>query len=107
MDVSQFWRMMKRPGHGTKCTLSTFVHERGCHPEFRMGDGAPAITKAGEELFADYDQCEDSLRLMCWSHVHHAVNKSSQFKHLRSVDKILAEALLADIETIFVCEANQ
>ena len=46
MDVSQFWRMMKRPGHGTKCTLSTFVHERGCHPEFRMGDGAPAITKA-------------------------------------------------------------
>lgn len=60
MDVSQFWRMMKRPGHGTKCTLSTFVHERGCHPEFRMGDGAPAITKAGEELFADCDQCEDS-----------------------------------------------
>ena len=52
-------------------------------------------------------QCEDSLRLMCWSHVHHAVNKSSQFKHLRSVDKILAEALLADIETIFICEANQ
>ena len=65
MDVSQFWRMMKRPGHGTKCTLSTFVHERGCHPEFRMGDGAPAITKAGEELFADCDQCEDSLRLIC------------------------------------------
>ena len=63
MDVSQFWRMMKRPGHGTKCTLSTFVHERGCHPEFRMGDGAPAITKAGEEVFADCDQCEDSLRL--------------------------------------------
>ena len=90
MDVSQFWRMMKRPGHGTKCTLSTFVHERGSHPEFRMGDGAHAITKAGEELFADYDQCEDS-----------------QFKHLRSVDKNLAEALLADIETIFVCEANQ
>ena len=85
--------------------LSTFVHERGSHPEFRMGDGAPAITKDGEELFADYDQCEDSLRLMCWSHVHHAVNKSSQFKHLRSVDKILAEALLADIETIFVCKA--
>ena len=103
MDVSQFWRMMKRPGHGTKCTLSTFVHERGSHPEFRMGDGAPAITKAGE----DYDQCEDSLRLMCWSDVHHTVNKSSQFKHLRSVDKNLAEALLADIETIFVCEANQ
>ena len=75
--------------------------ERGCHPEFRMGDGAPAITKAGEELFADYDQCEDSLRLMCWSHVHHAVNKSSQFKHLRSVDNKLAEVLLADIETIF------
>ena len=29
----------------------TFVHERGCHPKFRMGDGAPAITKAGEEAF--------------------------------------------------------
>ena len=28
-----------------------FVHERGCHPKFRMGDGAPAITKAGEEVF--------------------------------------------------------
>ena len=85
----------------------TFGHERGCHMKFRMGDGAPAITKAGEEVFADCDQCEDSFCLMCWSHVHHAVNKSSQFKHLRSVDKILAEALLADIETIFVCEANQ
>ena len=58
-------------------------------------------------LTVNCDQCEDSLRLISWSHVHHAVNKSSQFKHLRSVDKILAEALLADIETIFVCEANQ
>ena len=78
----------------------TFVHERGCHPKFRMGDGAPAITKAGEEVFADCDQCKDSLRLMCWSHVHRAVTKSSHFKHLRSVNKKLAEALLADIETI-------
>ena len=90
-----------------KNKVYTSVHERGCHPKFRMGDGAPAITKAGEEVFADCDQCEDSLRLMCGGHVHCAVNKSSQFKHLRSVDKILAEALLADIETIIVCEANQ
>ena len=107
MDVSQFWRMMKRPGHGTKCTLSTFVQYMREDLIQRMVDGTPAVTKAGEELFADCDQCEDSLRLMCWSHVHHSVTKSSQFKHLRSVDKILAEALLADIETIFVCEANQ
>ena len=28
-----------------------YMHERGCHPKFRMGDGAPAITKAGEEVF--------------------------------------------------------
>ena len=54
-----------------------------------MGDGAPAITKAGEEVFADCDQCEDSLRLMCWSHVPRAVNKSSNFEHLRSEDKKL------------------
>ena len=54
MDLSQFWRMMKRPGNGTRCA-HTFVHEyeRGCHPKFRMGDGAPAITKAGEEVLAD------------------------------------------------------
>ena len=51
MDLSQFWRMMKRPGHGTRHKVYTFVHERGCHPKFRMVDGAPAITKAGEEVF--------------------------------------------------------
>ena len=64
--------------------LNSFWHNQWSREDVRMGDGAPAITKAGEELFADCDQCEDSLRLMCWSHVHHAVNKSSQFKHLRS-----------------------
>ena len=52
MDVSQFWRMMKRPGHGTKCTLSTFVHERVCHPEFRMGDGAPTDNYFNNCIFA-------------------------------------------------------
>ena len=34
-----------------KNKVYTSVHERGCHPKFRMGDGAPAITKAGEEVF--------------------------------------------------------
>ena len=30
-------------------------------PKFRMGDGAPEITKAGNEVFED---C--GIRLMCW-----------------------------------------
>ena len=98
---------MAWPGHGTKCTLSTLLLYMREDVIQSLGWVMVPLPKAGEEVFADYDQCEDSLRLMCWSHVHHAVNESSQFKHLRSVDKNLAEALLADIETIFVCEANQ
>ena len=37
---------------------------------------------------------------MCWNHVHRAVTELSKFSKLRSVNKKLAEALLADIETI-------
>ena len=104
MGLSQFWRMMiKRPGHETKCTLLDMKED----VIRSLGWVMVPMLLQNLAVFADCDHCEDFLRLMCWSHVQHAVNKSSQFKHLRSVDKILAEALLADIETIFVCEANQ
>ena len=48
-----------------------FIHGLNVHPLFRMGDGAPAITRGGTEEFADCDDdnCKNSRRLMCWSHV--------------------------------------
>ena len=63
-----------------------------------MADGAQSITKAGEEVFSDCEECRSSERLMCWSHVFRAI--TPQLKPLSSLNKELAKNLLSDIEEI-------
>ena len=63
-----------------------------------MADGAQSITKAGEEVFSDCEECRSSERLMCWSLVFRAI--TPQLKPLSSLNKELAKNLLSDIEEI-------
>ena len=53
---------------------------------------------AGSDTFTKCKECEESVRLMCWSHVHRAV--VPQLRHLSSLSKDTAKALLSDIEDI-------
>ena len=79
--------------------IYSFVHRQDIHPRYRMADGAQSITKAGEEVFSDCEDCRDSERLMCWSHVHRAI--TPQLKSLRLLNKkVVASDLLSDIEEI-------
>ena len=50
-----------------------YVHDLNIHPKFRMSDGAKAITRGGVEVFSECSECNDSVRLMCWSHVYRYV----------------------------------
>ena len=55
--------------------------------------------EGGEEVFSDCEDCRDSERLMCWSHVHRAI--TPQLKSLRLLNKkVVASDLLSDIEEI-------
>ena len=56
----------------------------GKTPRFRMGDGAPEITKAGEEVFKDCGK-----RLMCWPHCYRKT--SEHLITLRQEDAPLAD----------------
>ena len=78
--------------------IYSFVHRQDIHPRYRMADGAQSITKAGEEVFSDCEDCRESERLMCWSHVHRAI--TPQLKSLRLLNKEVANDLLSDIEEI-------
>ena len=80
--------------------IYSFVHSEGIHPRFRMGDGAPAITKAGEEVFGQcsHPDCTHATRLMCWSHVHR--NITPRMKTIGSIDKKVEKDLLIDLENI-------
>ena len=80
--------------------IYSFVHSQGIHPRFRMGDGAPAITKAGEDVFGKctHPDCSHATRLMCWSHVHR--NISPRLKTIGSIDKNVEKNLLIDLENI-------
>ena len=65
----------------------------GKNPKFRMGDGAPEITKAGREVFG-----EEGIRLMCWSHVYrNVVPRLGEIKR-NSVD--MGNTIMADIESL-------
>ena len=51
----------------TWAAIYKFVHDyNNIVPSFQLGDGAKAITKAGNEVFAGHP----FTRLMCWSHVY-------------------------------------
>ena len=49
-----------------------YVHSLNIHPKFRMSDGAKAITRGGLDVFANCEEedCKESVRTMCWSHVY-------------------------------------
>ena len=49
-----------------------YLHSLNIHPKFRMSDGAKAITRGALDVFADCEEedCKESVRLMCWSHVY-------------------------------------
>ena len=67
------------------------------HPVHNNGNTKYFFT-AGSETFKNCKECEDSVRLMCWSHVHRAV--VPQLRHLSSISKETGKALLSDIEEI-------
>ena len=56
-----------------------------------MGDGAKAITKAGNRVFGHIS----FSRLMCWSHVHR--NITPQLKSVSTHNKSIADSILQDI----------
>ena len=78
--------------------IYSFVHSEGIHPRFRMGDGAPAIKKAGEELFGkcSHPNCTHATRLMCWIHVHR--NITPRMKTIGPIDKKVEKDLLIDLK---------
>lgn len=81
--------------------IYSFVHSQGIHPRFRMGDGATAITKAGEEVFGNcsHPDCTNATRLMCWSHHVHR-NITPRLKSIGSIDKNVEKNLLRDLQNI-------
>ena len=68
-----------------------FVHNSNIKPAYQLGDGAKAITNAGNNVFSDIS----FSRLMCWAHVH-----SNVLSHMRSIltqNKSVHENVLKDI----------
>ena len=59
-----------------------------------MGDGAKAITLAGEEIFG---VCS-TTRLMCWAHVHAKI--LPRLKSVATHNKKVADTILPDIENL-------
>ena len=59
-----------------------------------MGDGAKAITLAGEEIFG---VCS-TTRLMCWAHVHAKI--LPRLKSVATHNKKVADTILRDIENL-------
>ena len=59
-----------------------------------MGDGAKAITKAGEAVF----DVSSTTRLMCWAHVHAKI--VPQLKSVSTHNKKVADTILRDIDNL-------
>ena len=78
--------------------IYAFVHSLGVHPKFRMADGAQAITKAGSKVFSSCPECQNSDRLMCWSHTIRAVQ--AKIKAIEKLDKNIAKQILNDLENV-------
>ena len=76
--------------------IFNYVHELNIHPRYLMADGSQSITKACYEVFGSCEQCQNLLRLMCWSHTHRAI--VPQMKKIKNKD--IEKSLLKDIEEI-------
>ena len=78
--------------------IYSFVHSLGVHPKYRMSDGAQAITRAGSEVFSSCPDCQDSDRLMCWSHTIRAVQ--AKIKPIEKLDKKISKQILQDLDNV-------
>ena len=79
----------------TWAAIYKFVHDyNNIVPTYQLGDGAKAITKAGNEVFAGHS----FYRLMCWSHVHS--NIIPQLKSVCTQNKSVHDKLLGDLVNI-------
>ena len=63
-----------------------------------MSDGAQAITKAGSKVFSSCPDCQNSDRLMCWSHTIRAVQ--AKIKTIDKLDKKISKQILQDLENV-------
>ena len=63
-----------------------------------MSDGAQAITKAGSKVFSSCPDCQNSDRLMCWSHTIRAVQ--AKIKTIENLDKKISKQILQDLENV-------
>ena len=68
-----------------------FVRDSNIKPSYQLGDGAKAITNAGNAIFSDMS----FSRLMCWAHVHS--NLLPQLKSVSAHNKSVYENILKDI----------
>ena len=68
-----------------------FVKDSNINPSFQLGDGAKAITNAGNTVFADVP----FFRLMCWAHVH--ANLVPRLKGVSALNATVHDKILKDI----------
>ena len=79
----------------TWAAIYKFVHDyNNIVPSFQLGDGAKAITKAGNEVFAGHP----FTRIMCWSQMHS--NLFPQLKCVSTHNKTIADDILNDLISI-------
>ena len=63
-----------------------------------MSDGAQAITQAGSKVFSSCPDCQNSDRLMYWSHKIRAVQ--AKIKTIKKLGKKISKQILQDLENI-------
>ena len=79
----------------TWATIYKYLHvDVNLKPTFVLGDGAKAITNAGNNVFTGHKFC----RLMCWAHVHS--NLLPKLKCITAHKKSVSDEILHDIVNI-------
>ena len=67
------------------------MRDANVFPTFQLGDGAKAITNAGDKVFSG----SNFSRLMCWAHVHS--NMLPQLKCIAAHNSSVSDCILEDI----------
>ena len=81
-------------------SIFNYLRDYGLKPRYSLGDGAKAMSKAGNESFVNHT----FSRLMCWSHVHR--NIVPQLKSIATIDRLVSDKILKDIIDIQWCALN-
>ena len=77
------------------------LRDKNIKPGYILGDGAKAITNAGNAVFSDIQ----FFRLMCWAHVHS--NILPRLKTVTTHNKKLSDSILQDITSIQWSSLNE